>query len=207
MKFIRRTLYIFAFLTISPTVAVSQDIAHSANCANADYYSFDRLFVNRFFGDQFEFGQVYPEGNGNEISGAELISYDISHCSNDDFRCVKTVWGMYVVPRKFNAEIHSFTYSGATFRVLSCMRGTQSNCASAIVQADCALNNKAECSSKGDIGPTVGYRRLYYAYTQRVGITAISAPVTTKRAPRNLSREAARRELLYTLAGDCGILK
>ena len=198
-------LPLIVFLASITSVNIAPASPIQGSCPDAAYYSVDKTFVLQFTNDLYQFGEVLP-GGGGTIAGRELVHYALSDCGNDQFRCLKSVWGMYVLPKVLKPSISSFRYKNADFWVLNCRKGTASTCESAVLVSDCRVIAGGDCASgNGDAIPV--YRRLFYVFIQRLGITAMNIPDMQKSPLGPYSIADAKRKLKYYLAGDCGILR
>lgn len=148
-------------------------------------------------------------GKEEQDQNAEETNGIIYSCSNDAYRCLKSRWSVYAVPRTFALDIQNYVVGGVSFTVLECQKRTETRCQVALIEADCqwAVSEFGECSLVPGgrvVSPRGGWVKAFI-YNEDFGITALGSVASHSSSDDRLT--AARRAAVYSLQGSDGLLK
>lgn len=155
-----------------------------------------------------EHGEIQPLKPTDEQSRqfTESLGSVIYDCSNDEYRCLRTWFRIFAVPRKGLANGAVHIVSGVKLKIEECLRESDKVCQVALVRSDCELMiGVDECGSypRGRAESPRPGPVTYFIYNEDYGVTAFG----TAGEPATSAEQRLRVATQYILQGRAGLLR
>lgn len=202
-------LGIFAIIPSATSIARADDGAKRSVVGSFYYINAARTFFLSVKNGSLLAGPVVPRlqlGSQNDALQDEALGAPAEDCSDKTFRCVKSSFQVFAVPRTRLAPATHYAMAGMAFRVVKCLRGDKTVCQVAVIEADCQTRIIKMHTCKlysGDPrkNPDPG-GITYFIYNEDFGVTSVGVTGSKKN-----STEAVAAASVYILQGKAGLLK
>jgi hypothetical protein len=139
----------------------------------------------------------------------ESLGYSLYDCSTSSYRCLRTWFRVFAVPRGQLSSSMKYSVDGVQLRVEACLRASGDVCQVALISADCQLmvgddacklhpDGRAKSPQPGPI--------TYFIYNEDYGVTAFGTAGEWPEPAERLD-VAQRVASQVVLQGDAGLLK
>lgn len=139
----------------------------------------------------------------------ENLGYPLHECSTSNYRCLRTWYRVFAVPRGQLSSKMKYAVEGVQVQVETCLRGSGDVCQVALISADCQLmvgDDACQLYAGGrDKSPQPG-PITYFIYNEDYGVTAFGTGGAWP-APAKRLDVAHSVTTQFVLQGDAGLLK
>lgn len=139
----------------------------------------------------------------------ESLGYPIYDCSTSSYRCLRTWFRVFAVPRGQLSPKMNYAVDGVQVQVETCLRGSGQVCQVALISADCQLmvgDDACELYPGGRVKSPQPGPITYFIYNEDYGVTAFGTAGEWP-APAERLDVANRVATQVVLQGDAGLLK
>ena len=202
-------LGILAILPLAIGVACAGDSARGRVASSFYYANAERTFFLSLRDGNLLAGPIVskrPVASQTDVFRGEALGAPAEDCSDAAYRCFKSGFQAFAVPRNHLSPTARYSIAGTAFRVVQCLRGDRTVCQIAVIEADCQTRNvqkhicglySGDPNKNPDQGPVT-----YFIYNEDFGVTSIGIAGEKKR-----DAEATSAAKVYVLQGGVGFLR
>jgi hypothetical protein len=202
-------LGILAMLPLAVVVARADKGAWGAVAGSFYYANAERTFSLSVKSGGLLAGPIIskrPVASQTDVFRGEALGAPAEDCSNAAYRCIKSGFQAFAVPRNDLPSTARYSIAGTAFRVVKCLRADRTVCQVAVIEADCQTRNlKKHICELYSGGPNKNPDRgpvTYFIYNEDFGVTSIGIAGEKKR-----DAEATLAAKVYVLQGNIGLLR